>query len=167
MFPVVTLGGNMQTNYSSAAQNAMGKISYNEQIRNNVFYGLNLGVSIPIFRSFRARNNVKLADITVRNNELIEENTKVQLRQQIEQAHLNMTNAYERYKTLLQQVDAYATSFKAAEARFTAGVGTSVDYIIAKSNLDRANINLIAAKYDFVLRKKILDYYQNAALTRR
>lgn len=166
MYPSVTLGGSMQTNYSSAAETSTGKIPYNDQIRNNVFYGVNLGVRIPIFNSFRARNNVKLADIQVRNNELIEESTKVQLRQQIEQAHLNMTNAYERYKTLLQQVDAYNTSFKAAEARLTAGVGTSVDYVIAKSNLDRANINLIAAKYDFVLRKKILDYYQNAAVVK-
>lgn len=166
MYPSVTLGGSMQTNYSSAAENNNVKIPYNDQIKNNVFYGLNLGIRIPIFNSFRARNNVKLADIQVRNNELIEENTKVQLRQQIEQAHLNMTNAYDRYRTLLQQVEAYNTSFKAAEARLTAGVGTSVDYVIAKSNLDRASINLIAAKYDFVLRKKILDYYQNAAVVK-
>ncbi|WP_121355040.1 TolC family protein [Flavisolibacter nicotianae] len=166
LFPTVTLGGSMQTNYSSVAQNSTGKIPYNDQIRNNVFYSLNLGVRIPIFNSMRSRNNIRLADIAVRNNELTEENTKLQLRQQIEQAHLNMTNAYDRYKTLLSQVEAYQTSFKAAEARFTAGVGTSVDYVIAKNNLDRANINLIAAKYDFVLRKKILDYYQNAKLVR-
>ena len=79
---------------------------------------------------------------------------------------MNMTNAYERYKTLQQQVNAYTTSFKAAEARFGAGVGTSVDYLIAKNNLDRANINLISAKYDFVLRKKVLDYYQNTAVAK-
>ncbi|RYF82042.1 MAG: TolC family protein, partial [Chitinophagaceae bacterium] len=49
---------------------------------------------------------------------------------------------------------------------FNAGVGTSVDYLIAKNNLDRANINLISARYDFVLRKKVLDYYQNATTIR-
>ena len=164
LYPTLLLNGNMQTNYSSVAQNATGKIAYKDQIENNIFYTLNLGLRIPIFNSFRARNNIRLADIAVRNSELVEENTKVQLRQQIEQAHLNMTNAYERYKTLLEQVSAYTTSFKAAEARFTAGVGTSVDYLIAKNNLDRANINLITAKYDFVLRKKVLDYYQNIGI---
>jgi outer membrane protein len=121
-----------------------------------------VGLRIPVFNSFRVKNNIKLADIVVRNSELVEEATKVQLRQQIEQAHLNMTNAFDRYKTLAQQVSAYSTSFRAAEARFNAGVGTSVDYLIAKNNLDRSNINLISARYDFVLRKKILDYYQNA-----
>ena len=164
LYPTLSLGGNMQTNYSSIAANQNGKIPYRDQLDNNMFYTVNLGLRIPIFNSFRARNNIKLADIAVRNSELVEENTKVQLRQQIEQAHLNMTNAYERYKTLAEQVSAYNTSFKAAEARFNAGVGTSVDYLIAKNNLDRANINLISARYDFVLRKKVLDYYQSAAL---
>jgi outer membrane protein len=161
LFPSLILGGSMQTNYSSVAQNAIGKISYGEQIKNNIFSTINLGLRIPIFNAFRTRNNIKLADIAVRNSELVGEATKLELRQQIEQAHLNMTNAYERYKTLIEQVAAYNLSFTAAEAKFSAGVGTSVDYLIAKNNLDRANINLISAKYDFVLRKKVLDYYQN------
>ncbi|MFT3911724.1 MAG: TolC family protein [Ferruginibacter sp.] len=161
LFPTLSLSGNAQTNYSSSAENATGKISYNQQVRNNVFTTVNLGLQVPIFNYFRAKNNIKLAAITFHNTELIEADTKNQLRQQIEQAHLNMNNAYETYKTLLQQVDAYTTSFKAAEIRFASGLGTSVDYLTAKNNLDRANINLIGSKYDFVLRKKVLDYYQN------
>ncbi|HVF80874.1 MAG TPA: TolC family protein, partial [Flavisolibacter sp.] len=164
MFPALVLGGGIQTNYSSVAQNMAGKIPYDQQVKNNIFYTINLGLRIPVFNAFRTKNTIKLADIAVRNSELTEEATKVQLRQQIEQAHLNMTNTYERYKTLAQQVAAYKISFNAAEAKFAAGVGTSVDYLIAKNNLDRANINLISAKYDFVLRKKVLDYYQNAVV---
>lgn len=159
-YPLLVLGGSAQTNYSSIAQNNNGKISYNEQIQNNVFSSLNLGLRIPIFNAYRTRAAIRQADIALRNSALIEEGTRVQLRQQIEQAHLNMTIAYDRYKTLLEQVAAYDLSFKAAEARFNAGVGTSVDYLIAKNNLDRANINLISAKYEFVLRKQILDYYE-------
>lgn len=166
LFPVVSVGGNMQTNYSSVAANASGKIPYRDQLSNNIFYTVNLGLSIPLFNNLRFRNNIKLADIEVRNNQLIEENTRVQLRQQIEQAHLNMSNAYNRYTTLVEQVAAYNTSFQAAEARLTAGVGTTVDYIIAKANLDRSNIALISSRYDFVLRKKILDFYQNTVAVR-
>lgn len=159
-YPTLSLGGNVETTYSSVAQDATGKkISYNSQLGNNIFSGLNVGIQIPIFNGNLVRNRIKLADIAVKNNELIEENTKVQLRQEVEQAYVNMTNSYDRYKILLEQVEAYQQSFKAAEARFNAGVGTSVDFLIAKQNLDRSNINLIIAKYDFVLRKKILDYY--------
>jgi outer membrane protein len=161
LFPSLFFNGNLNTNYSSVATNTAGKIPYREQLNNNVFSTVGLGLRIPIFNSLSVRNRIKLADLTLKNTELIEENTKQLLRQQIEQAHLNMTNAFERYKTLLEQVEAYTQSFKAAEVRFNSGVGTSVDYLLAKNNLDRATINLISAQYDFALRKKVLDYYQN------
>ncbi len=164
LYPTVVLGGNVQTAYSSAAQNAGGKIPYSQQVENNIFSGINVGLRIPIFNSFRVKNNIKLADIGLKNAGLVEEATRVQLRQQIEQAHLNMTNAYDRYKTIIDQVAAYTISFNAAEAKFNAGLGNSVDYLIAKNNLDRANINLIMAKYDFVLRKKVLEYYEGGGL---
>jgi hypothetical protein len=34
-----------------------------------------------------------------------------------------------------------------------------------KTNLDKAKANQIQAKYDFIFRTKILDYYQNKPLT--
>jgi outer membrane protein len=163
LFPTVSLGGALNTNYSSIAQNASGKIPYDSQLKNNVSTSVGVGISIPIFGRLQLRNRIKLADIALKNSELAEENTRLQLRQNIEQAYLNMTNAYSRYKLLLEQVTAYTESFKAAEARFNAGVGTSIDYLTAKDRLDRANINLISAKYDFALRKKILDFYNNPA----
>lgn len=163
LFPTVSVGGGLNTNYSSIAQNASGKIPYDSQLKNNVSTSVGVGITIPIFNRLLQRNRVKLADILLKNSKLEEENTKEQLRQNIEQAHLNMTNAYDRYKVLLDQVAAYTESFNAAEVRYNAGVGTSIDYLTAKDRLDRANINLISAKYDFVLRKKILDYYNGKA----
>jgi outer membrane protein len=158
-FPIVSLGGGFATNYSSTAQNATGKIPYSGQLKNNISSSIGLGVRIPLFNGFRVRNNIKQADILVQNSVLQEEATKLLLQQQIDQAYLNMTNAYDRYKLLLEQVNAYGESFQAAEARYNAGVGTSYDYLLARDRLDRANINLISAKYDFVLRKRVLDYY--------
>ncbi|HJW15547.1 MAG TPA: TolC family protein [Flavisolibacter sp.] len=167
LFPTISIGGGLNTNYSSIAQNAAGKISYNNQLKNNVSTSVGLGVSIPIFNRMQQRNRVKLADIQLKNSELEEEKTKTQLQQQVDQAYLNMTNAYDRYKVLVEQVAAYNESFKAAEVRYNAGVGTSIDYLTAKDRLDRANINLISAKYDFVLRKKVLDYYSNPTTLRQ
>jgi outer membrane protein len=167
LFPTVSIGGGLNTNYSSIAQNAAGKISYDNQLKNNVSTSVGLGISIPIFNRFQQRNRVKLADIQLKNSELEEERTKTLLEQQIDQAYLNMTNAYDRYKVLLEQVAAYNESFKAAEVRYNSGVGTSIDYLTAKDRLDRSNINLIIAKYDFVLRKKVLDYYSNPSTLRQ
>lgn len=147
--PVIT----QQNNYSSV------KIDYGSQIRNNLFSNIGLTVRVPILNGFQTRNRVKLATIELHNTELTQENTLMQLRHQIEQAHLNMTNAWQRYKILLEGVTAYTEAFRAAEIRFNAGLGTSVDYLIAKNNLDRANLSLVMAQYEYGLRKRVLDFY--------
>lgn len=160
LFPSLSVGGGAYTNYSNIPQGNV-KTSYTDQVRNNINYGLGVQLWVPIFNRFQFRNRVKLAKLTWKDNELAEANSKVQLRQDVEQAYLNMTNALNRYTVLQEQVAAYEESFKAAETRFNAGVGTSDDYLLVKNRLDIASINLINAKYEYVLRKRILDYYQN------
>ncbi len=140
------------------------KIGYGKQLNNNLFSTVSLNLRIPIFNAMAQRNRIKLAGIDLKNSEIVAKTTKTQLQQSIEQAHLNMTAASDRYKLLLQQVDAFSESFRAAEIRFNSGVGNSVDYLTAKTNLDRANVSLVNSKYDFVLRTKILDYYQGKPL---
>lgn len=160
LFPTLSFGAGINTNYSSVARDANNaKIPYSNQLKNNRFSSIGLGLYIPIFNASIARNRIRLSEINLKSSELTESETKRQLRQSIDQAYLNMTNAYDRYKVLLDQVNAYQESFKAAQVRYDSGVGTSIDYLTAKDRLDRANINLINAQYDFVLRKKILDYY--------
>jgi outer membrane protein len=131
-----------------------------DQFKNNRYSSYNLTLQLPIFNSFRARNNVKLARIDYKEAQQMAVAGRTQLQLDVEQAYQNMTSASERYTTLLQQVRDYEQSFKAANIRFNEGVGNSIDYLTAKNNLDRANSNLIAARYDYVLRTKILDFYQ-------
>jgi len=191
MYPTLSLNGNLNSNYSSAAQQSylvnsanvasddyvmvngnpepvfkkqnnyrLEKIGYGDQLQNNLFTSVSLNLSIPLFNSLRARNRVKLAQLSLKNTELIAGATKIRLQQDIEQAYSNMTTAFDSYKSLLDQVNAYEESFKAAEIRFNEGVGTSIDYLTAKNNYDRASSNMITAKYDYYLRTRILDYYK-------
>ena len=140
------------------------KIKYNDQLNNNLYTSFGFNLSIPIFNSLQQRNRVKQAKINYKSTEFSEKTTKTQLSQAIDQAYINMNTAAERYKTILSQVEAFNESFRAAGIRFDSGVGNSIDYLTAKNNLDRANINLIIARYDYVLRAKILDYYQGKQL---
>ena len=160
----VIVNGNQNPVIKKQSNYQTSKISYGDQLNNNRFSSFNLGLRVPIFNSLQQRNRIKLAKLTLENNELIVKTTRTQLQQSIEQAYINMTSASDRYKTLLEQVDAFTESFRAAEIRFNAGVGNSIDYLTAKNNLDRSNINLINAKYDYVLRTKILDYYKGMKL---
>ena len=150
-FPVMTT----RTNYSTQ------KISYGDQFNNNYNTAVFLSIQVPILNGFRARNQVALAKLNLKNAEIEAQTVKIQLSQNIDQAYFNMTAAVDRYKTLLQQVADFTESFRTAEVRFNAGAITQVDYLIAKNNVDRARANFISAKYDYVFRTKILDYYQN------
>jgi len=140
------------------------KIGYKDQLDNNVFTSFGFSLRVPIFNSLFQRNRVKLAKVNLKDREYIATNTRAQLGRNVDQAYINMLSASDRYKVLVDQTDAYAASFRAAEIRFNNGVGTSVDYLVAKTNLDRAAIGLVIAKYDYVLRTKILDFYQGKPL---
>lgn len=195
LYPQLSLNGNMNTNYSSAAmqniflkredittdnyvtvdgvktnvispqdQFRSDKIDYGKQLNNNLYTTISLDLRIPLLNSFSARNRVKKANIQLKSYDYVAESTRVQLRQAVEQAYANMTAARNRYKALLTQVAAFKESFRTSEVRFNAGVETVVDYVIAKNNLDRANSNLIIARYDYLLRTKVLDYYRGLSL---
>ncbi len=148
--PVIT----KQTNFNSQ------KIGFLNQYNNNLntYFGLNL--SIPIFSSLQARSNIKLARLEEKRTGYVAENTRIQLRQAIEQAHLNMVSAWEKYNAVKDQVAAYEESFRAAEIRFNLGALNSVEYLIVKNNIDRTTINLTAARYEYLLRTRVLDFYQ-------
>ena len=111
-----------------------------------------------------ARNRIQQAVIAEKRAAFELTTTQTQVRQQIDQAYLNMQTALERLQTLEKQEADFRLSFKAAEVKFNAGANTSVDYMLAKNNLDRASANLIAARYDFIFRNKILDFYQGKPL---
>ena len=136
------------------------KIPYLDQFNNNYSTSLYMSIRVPIFNSYRTKNKVALAKIEQKNAAYSAQTIKTQLSQNIEQAWFSMTAAADRYKTLLQQVSDFSESFRTAEVRFNAGVLTQVDYLIAKNNVDRAKINLISARYDYLFRIKILDYYR-------
>ncbi|GAB3905359.1 TolC family protein [Mucilaginibacter boryungensis] len=155
LYPTLSFNGGVNTQYSSGSRG-----SYSDQFRGNYSNGLGIGLSIPILNAFRSRNRVSLAKIVLQDAKYTNDATKIQLKQNVEQAYVNMTSAYERYQVLGDQVAAYAESFRIAEVRFNEGDLNSVDYLVAKGNLDRAKTGLINARYDYFIRTKILDYYQ-------
>jgi outer membrane protein len=104
------------------------------------------------------------AGLQKQNAEIEADRARLTLRQNIEQAYVNMLNAANKYEASSQQVSALEESFRASESRFNAGTIDFVSYNLQKTNLDKARLALIQVKYDFVFRTKILDYYQGKSL---
>ncbi|MES2517816.1 MAG: TolC family protein [Bacteroidota bacterium] len=142
-----------------------GTTGYFKQIGNTFNYGFGINASIPIFSKFANKSNVSRAKIQKENANLNAQQARLTLRQNIEQAYTNLNNSAKRYDALTIQVAALEESFRAADSRFNAGAIDFVSYSLQKTNLDKAKGNLVQAKYDFIFRTKILDYYQNKPLT--
>lgn len=135
------------------------KISFNDQFKNNLNSYVGLSLQLSIFNSLRTKTQISLAKINKEQVEVGQKNTSVILKASIDQAKIDMDAAYERYQILHEQVQDYSASFKIATVKFEKGAITTVDYVIAKSNNDKAQMNFIAAKFDYILKSKVLDYY--------
>ncbi|UOB16066.1 TolC family protein [Abyssalbus ytuae] len=190
-FPEIAVFGQLNTNYSSAAEtftqtgtlveetgdfininddifpvlrnNALfeaDKISYNDQFENNLNSTVGISVSIPLFNGFRTKNAVALKKIETEEAKVTLQNTRLQLKQAVETAYMNMEAAYNRYYILKDQAKAFEESFRINEIRYNNGVSNVVEYITSKNNLDTARLNLSNARYEYLLRVKILDYYR-------
>ncbi len=160
----VSLNGNKLPVYTVQNSYVSSRIPYTSQFTNNFYSGIGIGISIPLLNAASARTQVRLAEVATRQAAFTENTTKVQLSSQVQQAHVNYTTALMRYRELQLQVSAYTESFRSAEIRFNNGVINSVDYLVAKNNLDRSRGNAIACKYDVLLRSKILAYYSGRKL---
>lgn len=126
-------------------------------------FGLNLNV--PIYDRRQTRTNVNLAMLAIDRARLQTEQQQLSLRQNIQQASVDAKNAYTRYHAIEKQIAALQLAFKNTEKQYELGVVNSLDFLLAKNNLNRAQYDLIQAKYESLFRAKILDFYQGKPIT--
>lgn len=143
----------------------MQNFGYFNQLDGNRNSSINLSLRIPIFNQFQVKYNVANAKIQQRNAEYQSEQIQLTIRKNVEQAYIDMSNSAKRYSATSNQVRALTEAFRVAQSRFDAGAINSVEYNIAKANLDKASSNLIQSKYDYVFRTKILDFYMSRPLS--
>ena len=146
--------------YEVQANGTTSYPNFSNQFKNDRGESIGLSVSIPILNGLQTRNNVRQAKLTLKNYQYQNANARYTLQQNVESAFQNMILAYKSYKFYVQQAAAFKESFRVTNLRFEQGVIASDVYILAKGNSDRAEVNLAAAKYIYLFRTKVLDYYQ-------
>jgi len=161
MWPTLSIGPSFGTSFSSLGTDLQGnKIAYPKQLTNNFGSTFGLNLNIPILNSFNLSGRAKIQKIYYDQAKFNDASNKTALQQNVQQSYINVTSGFSAYKKGEELVNDYSEAARIAQVRFNEGVTTSADYIIAKTNLDVNQLNLIATKYDYILRTKILDYYQ-------
>jgi outer membrane protein len=165
-YPSVFLGAGVFTGYSNQV-NRFSPIDYTfqDQLRDNLGQQLRISLQVPILNGLQVRNNVALSKIALDNARVNSDLVRLQLRQVIEQSYTDALAAQKRYIATNRQLMALELSYRNAETRFNSGVMNVTDFNVALNNFRRAQSDLIQARYDYVFRLKILDFYQGNPLT--
>jgi outer membrane protein len=138
---------------------------YFTQIDRNFGQGVGVSLSIPIYQNGRTRLAVEQAKLNVVNSELQANQARQQLKNDIQTAIASAKSAKKQLEAAQRTYDATQIAFTNAEKRLGLGAITTIELFTARNNLDIAQNDLTVAKYDYVFRQKILDFYLGKPLT--
>jgi outer membrane protein len=133
--------------------------SFSDQWNANDNKSLGFYLYIPIFNGWSVRNRISQAKIARSQAELDLEKQKRDLRKTIEQSYADASSSLKKYNTSLQKVSAQEESFNYTDQKFNVGMVTAYDYNNSKKDLIKAQSELLQAKYDFIFKTTILDFY--------
>jgi outer membrane protein len=135
------------------------------QYSDNLSKSLSVGVFIPIFNGFNTKSSIQRSKIGVQQAEISSVEQRNILYQSIESAYRNAIAAAKTYTASQRQVDALEETFRSIENQYNLGSSNFTDYQVAGNNLFQARSDLSRAKYDFVFKQKVLDFYEGKPLS--
>ena len=138
--------------------------SFGDQLKQNGQKIVGFSLSIPLFNRFQVRNSVRSARIGINNQQLLLENSKKTLYKEIQQAYYNATAAQEKYTASDKSVASSREAFSYVQARYEAGKSTVFEFNEAKTKYAQSLAEQAQAKFDFIFRAKILDFYRGTPL---
>ncbi|MCB0632022.1 MAG: TolC family protein [Saprospiraceae bacterium] len=154
--PRVSLGGSLSTNYSD--QVAAG-VDFFDQFKNNFGQSIGLSLSVPIYNNHNVAVNIERAKVNMANQELANLQNKQLLKADVQRAIADARAAKESYEASQRSVEAAQAAFDNAQKRFDLGAINTLEYSTASNNLDRAQLSLIQAKYQYLFNLKVVDFY--------
>jgi outer membrane protein len=190
--PTLSLQGSLGTGYSGAAQSATATpngvdtigittqgdyvlvpgfdynyatVPFSEQLDNNFNQSFGVQLTIPIFNRLQVSTNIQRAQIQYQNAQLNADLARQNLDKNIQQAHTDAQAALQKYRAQEAAVTAAKEAFKYTEEKFNVGAVNTIDYTNSKNRLALAESNLLQAKYDYIFRLKVLDYYKGNPIT--
>lgn len=166
--PQLSLDHSFSTRYSDVAikpSDPYGKYSFGEQLNDNITYGIGFSLRVPILNGWQVNKNISNSQLSVENSQYALENEKKQLYKNIQQAYADAVAALKKYTSSTKAVRSTEESFRYTEQKFDVGMVTPVDYNAAKTQLLNAESDMTQAKYEYVFKIKVLDFYRGVPLS--
>ena len=150
--------------YQPKTEVVTSKKPFADQFKDNVNKSIGFTLSVPIFNGLQTVTGIKNAQLSALNAKYTQDLAEQNLYKTIAQAFANARAALNKFNANKASVEASEQSFYYAQQKYNVGAISTFDYNNAKTRLQNAQGNLVQAKYDYVFKLKVLDYYQGKEL---
>jgi outer membrane protein len=133
--------------------------SFNDQLDFNKGQTYGFGLNIPIFQGKAISNNIERSKINLDRLKFQYEQEKLNLENTINQAYNDLVGAIKFYEASNKTVKSLESAFEDASDRFLLGSLNSFDFIQSKQLYETAVSENIRAKFDYIFRLKVLEFY--------
>ena len=133
--------------------------SFFQQINDNRGHAFGLRLNIPIYSRNQNKTALSKAKIQLENSGLALDQAKVDLESNIRRAYNDAKAALKTFASSKKSVLARQFSFDNAQERYNIVALNSLDLEQNRTQLVNAQSSLIQAKYDFIFKTKVLDFY--------
>lgn len=158
--PTLSFGAGIYSDYISTSS-----FDYIDQLDNNLREYMGFRIDIPVFSRGEINRNIANAKISVQDAQIALDQSKQMLYKEIQQAHADAIAALEKYRSGVEAVKSNEEAFIYTQQKLDVGLVSSVDYNIAKNDLLKAKSELLQAKYEYIFKTKILDFYSGNPIT--
>lgn len=162
LYPTLSLGAGLSSEYykTSGYQAA----SFSKQLSDNFNKSIGLSLNIPIFNRLATRNSIRQAKLQQSEQALQLDETKKTLYKEIQQAYYNAVNAQAKYESALAARKAAESNFNMMTGKFENGRANATELEEAKTKRANAITSTLQAKYEYILRRKIIEFYEGNKL---
>lgn len=136
-----------------------------DQFSANKGHSFGLQLSVPILNGFRARNSVRRAAISIERAKFTLEQDKINLEGTVNQAYNDAKGALKAYEAAEKILVARKEAHRYLKERFDEGLVNSFDLSQSKQRLESVESDLVRAKFDYIFKVKILEFYFGLPLT--
>jgi len=151
--------------YAFNTPSGMPNTSFATQVKNQGQKMVGLQLSIPIFSRYETRNSVNLARIEQEQRKLSLTDAKKTLFKDMQQAYYSAMTAQQNFLSAKQALEASTVAYQYAQEKFDAGRSTVFETNETKKRLATSQSELAQARYEYIFRTKLLDYYNGTGIT--
>ncbi len=139
--------------------------SFFNQLNNQKGHRFSLNVSIPIFSQFQNKTSVARAKIQEENAQLNLKQAKLDVEANVQRAFADAKAALRAYEAAKSSLESQEIAFQNSQERYDIGAMNAFDLEQSRLRLVNAESSLINAKYDFIFKTKVLDFYLGKPIT--